>query len=388
MFKIPTYDEIEKKESEIGATRTALKNELFLKRKQQSSSMSDETDSKTASGTTFSHKPSESESKQAKLDDRPKEAPKPNKPQVSQLQRSGEEDDDDDDDHLLHAFIQENKEILEKKPVETLKKDAADPKSNEDEVFKRPEVPRAPAVKNTFSNPPSTTTTNTTTSSSSFAGGSGPLVVNAKQRGNPILKHIRNVQWKFSDTLTPDYCMSRNSCAFYLSMKYHLLNPTYIHQRIKELGRAYDLRVLLAFVDVKEPRHCIKELEQISIMCNLTMILCWTNEEVGRYLETFKAYEFKSAEAIMEKSSATSSSSTALNQNAKDSNFISIYTDFLSQIKSINKTDASTLRHTFGSIKQISQASKDELNLCPGLGPLKVNRLYEIFRTPFVLKKK
>ena len=29
-------------------------------------------------------------------------------------------------------------------------------------------------------------------------------------------------------------------------------------------------------------------------------------------------------------------------------------------------------------------ASKDELNLCPGLGPLKVNRIYEIFRTPFL----
>ena len=28
--------------------------------------------------------------------------------------------------------------------------------------------------------------------------------------------------------------------------------------------------------------------------------------------------------------------------------------------------------------------SKDELNLCPGLGPLKVNRIYDIFRTPFL----
>ena len=105
---------------------------------------------------------------------------------------------------------------------------------------------------------------------------------NESIKGNPILKHIRNVQWKYSETLVPDYCMSRNSCAFFLSMKYHLLNPTYIHQRIKELGRAYDLRVLLVHVDVKEPKHCIKELEKISIYSNLTMILCWTPEEVNR----------------------------------------------------------------------------------------------------------
>lgn len=63
--------------------------------------------------------------------------------------------------------------------------------------------------------------------------------------------------------------------------------------------------MLLALVDVKEPRHCIKELEKIAIVSNLSMVLCWSNEEVARYLETFKAYEFKSAEAIMEKATTT-----------------------------------------------------------------------------------
>ena len=65
------------------------------------------------------------------------------------------------------------------------------------------------------------------------------------------------------------------------------------------------IRVLLTLVDVKEPRHCIKELEKIAIVSNLSMVLCWSNEEVARYLETFKAYEFKSAEAIMEKATTT-----------------------------------------------------------------------------------
>ena len=237
------------------------------------------------------------------------------------------------------------------------------------------------------------------------SGGGGPLTVNAKQRGNPALKHMRNVQWKYSDTLVPDYSMTRSSCAFYLSMKYHLLNPTYIHQRLKELGNAYELRVLLALVDVKEPQHCIKELERICIASQLTMLLCWSNEEVGRYLETYKAYEFKSAESIMEKASVTSttpassssssnastskssssSSTGASSSSAADATFIGAYTDFLCQIKSINKTDASTLRQTFGSVKQLSQAGKQELNLCPGLGPLKVKRLHEIFRMPFLL---
>jgi DNA excision repair protein ERCC-1 len=188
--------------------------------------------------------------------------------------------------------------------------------------------------------------------------------------------------------------MSRSTCGFFLSMKYHLLNPTYIHQRCKELGNAYELRVLLVMVDVKEPRHCIKELEKICIFCHLTMILCWSSEEAGRYLETYKAYEFKSAEPIMEKaasivgtSTSTVSSSTSNAVSSNDAQFINLYTDFLLQIKSVNKTDASTLRHTFGSIKQLSEATKAELNLCPGLGPLKVRRVFDIFRQPFLIKK-
>ncbi len=72
------------------------------------------------------------------------------------------------------------------------------------------------------------------------------------------------------------------------------------------------VRVILALVDVKEPRHCIKELEKLSIVSNISLLLCWSNEEVARYLETFKAYEFKSAEAIMEKATVTAPSAQGL----------------------------------------------------------------------------
>lgn len=350
MFKIPSYDELEKKEKEQDEANKNYKGNLFQKRKLDASN---ENESEPTA------------KKQDKIE------------QISARAQTPADDDDDDD--LLNAFLTENKEIIEK-PVQK-------PVENTETVFKKPTLP-APAAPKTIAN---STVQTSSSNQSSFGGGS--LLVNSKQRGNPILKHVRNVQWGFSDTLVPDYCMSRSSCAFYLSMKYHLLNPTYIDQRIRELGRAYDLRVLLVYVDVKEPRHCIKELEKICIYSNLTLMLCWSSEECGRYLETYKAYEFKGADLIMEKSnsftnqtSSHSSGSGSLNQT--DSNFITNYTEFLCAIKSINKTDASTLRQTFGSIKELSKASKEELNLCPGLGPLKVNRLYEIFRTPFVLTKK
>lgn len=357
MFKIPTYDEIESKEKEQDKKISEFKLNLFEKRKLIS--LNDTRDIQNDNQFENAETTEESSKKFC----------------ISQAgtKPCSSKNQEDEDDELLAAFISENKDIIEKPALH----------SKPDEIFKKPEIP---ALKPTITLKPSTNTISTS-SSSSFGGGS--LIVNSKQRGNPVLKHIRNVQWRFSDTLVPDYCMSRNSCAFYLSMKYHLLNPTYIHQRIKELGKAYDLRVLLTFVDVKEPRHCIKELEKICIFSNMTMILCWTPEEVGRYLETYKAYEFKSADIIMEKSTnQNEATSNNKGQTSSDSNFINNLTDFLCQIKSINKTDASTLRQTFGSVKELSSATKDQLNLCPGLGPLKCNRVYDIFRTPFLLPKK
>ena len=40
------------------------------------------------------------------------------------------------------------------------------------------------------------------------------------------------------------------SCVLYYSLRYHNLNPKYIHERLKQLGYSFDLRVLLAQVDI------------------------------------------------------------------------------------------------------------------------------------------
>lgn len=46
------------------------------------------------------------------------------------------------------------------------------------------------------------------------------IIVNRKQKGNPILKYVRNVPWEF-DSIVPDYELGRCACALYLSVKYH-----------------------------------------------------------------------------------------------------------------------------------------------------------------------
>jgi len=199
----------------------------------------------------------------------------------------------------------------------------------------------------------------------------GGIQVSSRQRGNPILKSIRSVPWEFVENMVPDYIMGSKTCAFYLSVRYHTLNPNYIHERLKQIGSdggAFDLRVLLVQVDVKEPHHALRQLMRIAILAELTVMLAWSQEEAGRILETYKQFEGKTPDMIMEKSNPDPYSKIV---------------DALTSIKSINKTDAGTLISVFGSLQGIVEASMEELTLCPGFGPQKAQRLYKALHESF-----
>ncbi|CAM9642657.1 unnamed protein product [Lampetra planeri] len=204
------------------------------------------------------------------------------------------------------------------------------------------------------------------------AGKSNSLLVNPRQRGNPVLKFVRNVPWEIADVV-PDYVMGQTSCALFLSLRYHNLNPNYVHERLKQLGQAFDLRVLLVQVDVKDPHQALKELAKMCILAECTLILAWSPEEVARYLETYKAYENKPADLLKER---------------VEQDYLSRMTDCLTTIKSVNKTDVITLLNTFGSLANIMEASKEDLSLCPGLGPRKARSLSSVFHEPFLKAKK
>ena len=101
--------------------------------------------------------------------------------------------------------------------------------------------------------------------------------VSSRQRGNPVLKSIRGVPWEFDDKILPDYVIGQRACAIFLSVRYHLLNPNYIHERLKEVGSGYELRVLLTQVDVKDPHHALRQLMRIrfglGLLCALDKML-------------------------------------------------------------------------------------------------------------------
>lgn len=245
MFKIPTYEELDKNDQEFSQKRKEYTSNLFQKRKL----LNDELDEEKQTSKTTNIRKDEPITK--KIKSPPPPPPPQTKTTSASLSAKNQPIviDDDDDDLLLVDFISKNKDIIEKpSPSKTVQKNSSS--SSDSSLFKLPNVPvqQQPATNKTTSlYLKKTIETNTVktiaqqqqvTSSGTIVGGGssgsgGPMIVNSKQRGNPVLKNIRNVQWNFSDSLTPDYCMTRSSCALYITMKYHLLNPTYIHQRIR-----------------------------------------------------------------------------------------------------------------------------------------------------------
>ena len=112
-----------------------------------------------------------------------------------------------------------------------------------------------------------------------------------------MLRHIQKSPWEFAD-IVPDYEMGPQVAAMFVSLKYHSLNPDYLHGRLKSLGKSYNLRVLIVFVDISNPYGVLKTLTKISILADLTLMLAWSDEEAANILEIYKMYENKPADRI------------------------------------------------------------------------------------------
>ena len=196
------------------------------------------------------------------------------------------------------------------------------------------------------------------------------LYVSHKQKGNAVLQYIRNVPMAYS-RMVPDFILHAQRCALFLSCKYHALYPAYIHRRIAELGRDFELRILLVLVDVQDNAATLRQLNKLAVINELTLILAWSEEEAARYLETFKAFDGKDATLI---------------QKREQTHFADQVADFLTACKTVNKTDSAMLLQQFGSLARLAQAGADDLALVAGMGQVKVKRLHEAWHKPFSKK--
>lgn len=202
---------------------------------------------------------------------------------------------------------------------------------------------------------------------------SGPssILVSPRQKGNPILNSVRTVAWEYSD-IPADYVVGATTCALFLSLKYHRLHPEYIYNRIRDLKGQYNLRILLTMVDIENHEEPLKELSKTSLVNNVTVMLCWSAQEAGRYLELFKTFENAAPTGIRAQQSTSYSEKMV---------------EFITVPRSINKTDAVGLVSNFGSIRTAINAGPEEIGLIAGWGDKKVQRWANSVREPFRVKK-
>lgn len=201
--------------------------------------------------------------------------------------------------------------------------------------------------------------------------GPSAILVSTRQKGNPILNHVKSLPWEFSD-IPCDYVLGATTCALFLSLKYHRLHPEYIYSRLRQLGKLYNLRILLTMVDITNHEEALKELSKTSMINNLTLILCWSSQEAGRYLELFKSYEHASPTSIRAHQAETYKESL---------------TEFVTTPRNINKTDAASLISNFGSLRAAVNAQPEELAIVPGWGEKKVKAWATTVREPFRVKR-
>eukprot|EP00727_Mastigamoeba_balamuthi_P005114 m51a1_g14600 putative dna excision repair protein ercc-1 (871) ;mRNA; r:1178969-1185637 len=184
----------------------------------------------------------------------------------------------------------------------------------------------------------------------------GAILVDRAQERNPLVGRLRGVQWAVADDLDADFHLSPTTVALFLSLRFHQLHPDYIPQRLDKLKDLYTLRILLVHVDLEDSVQVVNEVQLLALMCSFTPILAWSLDECAMYLETYKSYERKPADAIREQPGEDHSERLA---------------ECLTTVKSVNKSDASSLASYFGSFRGIAGASAEELAAVPGLGPQK-----------------
>jgi DNA excision repair protein ERCC-1 len=202
-----------------------------------------------------------------------------------------------------------------------------------------------------------------------LANRTGPsaILVSTRQKGNPILNHIKLLAWEYAD-IPADYVVGATACALFLSLKYHRLHPEYIYSRIKALGGKYMLRIILVMVDIENHEDSLKELSKTSIINNYTLMLCWSAPEAAHYLELYKSSENAQPTAIR----------TQQAQSYKES-----LVEFVTTPRSINKSDAASLISTFGSLQNAINAQPEQISAVPGWGEKKVRQWTNAVREDF-----
>ena len=212
-----------------------------------------------------------------------------------------------------------------------------------------------------------------------------PEVVAAPaQRGNPLWGHVRSCSYRFaeaeSDMRGADYILGAGTAGLFVSLRFHLLNPTYVSQRLAGV-RGRWARVLL-FVYADAPRQAVvgalDGVQLAAVSGGATTLVAWSWEEVARYIEAARCLDGRSAALIRDRRPDKSGKRHRLTDAADDIDFA------LRPLRpTVNATDVRLLLATMGTLQSVAEAPRAAWAGVRGMGPQKVALLQHAMRDPF-----
>ena len=63
-----------------------------------------------------------------------------------------------------------------------------------------------------------------------------------------------------------------------MARRFHLLKPEYLVGRVRELQRAFRLRVVLVHVDVDDPVAALGDVTALTLRSDCTLVCAWSYE--------------------------------------------------------------------------------------------------------------
>lgn len=178
------------------------------------------------------------------------------------------------------------------------------------------------------------------TASGAASSSSLTIVASTRQRGNPILQHLKELRIEF-EPIVPDYLIDPSSACLFLSLKFHRLNTQYLKERVNALGRqTYRLRLLLCLVDLPDFEQPLEAVTLTAFRSGLSLVLAWTPSEAAHHLEAFKHLIDKPPDSI---------------QGRFPENAMERLNSVLTTIPTINSVDSTMLMRQFGTLRRLFQ---------------------------------
>uniref|UniRef100_A0AC35TIW9 HHH_2 domain-containing protein n=1 Tax=Rhabditophanes sp. KR3021 TaxID=114890 RepID=A0AC35TIW9_9BILA len=208
------------------------------------------------------------------------------------------------------------------------------------------------------------------------------VVINMKTQQNNILHHhLKSCRLERSFEIKADYEAGKTCGVLFLATTYHRKNPDYINKRYNDLTD-YRLKVVLLLCVGKDEDKLLHDVNSICLTQQWTLLICYSYEEAGEYLENLARSENMSEDSF--KGFQYQRKNGPKNKEITDTDRYKLALDILSSIRLINKTDAAMLIMKFGSIRGVANAPIEVLEEISGMGNRKAMSIINFFGMNFV----